>query len=164
MQPAVAVRVNSPNSRDQTAMLGLGVSAGQRAWVGLMVNVLADLAHCPNSESMAIWQDRRVVGHYRIDPDARSVAGRDLVPATLGLRAFFIDARWQGQGLGKAALEAMLADLVARYPEARQLALCVSADNHVARHLYLQAGFVDGGELYHDGRGQAQYLLLRTLP
>ncbi|MEO8748654.1 MAG: GNAT family N-acetyltransferase, partial [Rhodanobacter sp.] len=105
-----------------------------------------------------------VVGHYRIDPDARSVAGYELMPPTLGLRAFFIDARWQGQGLGKAAVEAMLADLVRRHPGTRQLALCVGADNCVARRLYLHAGFVESGELYHDGRGQAQHLLLRTLP
>ena len=164
MQPAVAVRVNSARSRGHAAMLGLGVRPEQGAWVGSMVDVLADLAHCPKSESMSIWRRRRVVGHYRIDPDARSVAGHGFVKPTLGLRAFFIDARWQGQGLGRAALDAMLLDLVARHPAARQLALCVSADNSVARRLYLHTGFVDSGELNHDGRGQAQHLLLRALP
>lgn len=164
MQQALAVRVAPANSRDHAIMLELRVRADQRAWVGGMADVLADLARCPNSESMSIWRDRHVVGHYRIDPDARSVSGRDFVPQTLGLRAFFIDARWQGLGLGKAALDAMLVDLVTRHARARQLALCVSADNHVARHLYLHTGFVDGGELYHDGRGQAQHLLLHTLP
>ena len=145
-------------------MLGLGVRAEQGAWVGSMADVLADLAHCPNSESMSIWHRHCVVGHYRIDLDARSIAGFEFAIPTLGLRAFFIDARWQGQGLGRAALEAMIPDLIARHPGVRQLALCVSADNRVARRLYLHTGFVDRGELYHDGRGHAQHLLLHALP
>lgn len=163
MQQPPAVHVTLVDSRHDAAMLALHVQPQQRAWVGLMRDVLADLARCPESESMAIWRDDTVVGHYRIDPHARSVAGYDFTIPTLGLRAFFIDARCQGQGIGKAALRAMLADLAARHPDARQLALGVSADNHVARHLYSCAGFVDRGELYHDGRGQAQYLLLREL-
>ena len=164
MQQAVAVRVNSTSCREHAAMLKLGVRPEQGAWVGSMADTLADLARCPLSESMSIWRRHRIVGHYRIDPDARSVAGHAFVTPTLGLRAFFIDARWQGLGLGKAALRALLVDLVARHPQARQLALCVSADNRVAWQLYLHTGFSDSGELYHDGRGYAQHLLLHTLP
>jgi RimJ/RimL family protein N-acetyltransferase len=113
---------------------------------------------------MAIWRDDILVGHYRIDPHGRSIAGHDFALPTLGLRAFFIDARWQGQGLGTAALRAMFPDLAARHPDARQLALSGSTGNHVALHLYLRAGLVDSGERYHGGRSGAQQLLLRPLP
>lgn len=152
------------NAGQRAALLDLQVLPAQRAWVGTIANALADLVQSPNSDSMAILRDDITVGHYRIDPHARSVAGHDFALPTLGLRAFFIDARVQGQGVGSAALQAMFIDLAARYPAARQLALGVSAENEVALHLYLGAGFVDGGELYHVARSGAQHLLLRGLP
>jgi GNAT superfamily N-acetyltransferase len=164
MPPAITVRVMPQAVGPGAALRELRVLPAQRVWVGMIADALADLACCPDSDSMAIWRDDILVGHYRIDPHGRSIAGHDFPLPTLGLRAFFIDARWQGQGLGTAALRAMFADLVARYPTARQLALSVSTGNQVALHLYLRAGFVDGGERYHGGRSGAQQLLLRPLP
>ncbi len=164
MQYPTTVRVVPANVRQHAALLDLQVLPAQRVWVGTIANALADLAHCPDSDSMIILRDDIPVGHYRIDPHARSVAGHDFTLPTLGLRAFFIDAQWQGQGLGSAALRAVFVDLAARYPTARQLALGVSADNAAALHLYSHAGFVDSGELYHGGRSGAQRLLLRPLP
>ncbi len=164
MQPPATVRVMPANAHLRAALLDLRVLPAQRAWVGTMTDALADLAHCPDSASMAILRDDTPVGHYRIDPHARSVAGHDFALPTLGLRAFFIDARWQGQGLGAAALHAMFIDLAERHPAARQLALSVNANNRTALRLYLRAGFVDSGELYHGGRSGAQHLLLRALP
>lgn len=164
MPPAITVRVMPQAVGPGAALRELRVLPAQRVWVGMIADALADLACCPDSDSMAIWRDDILVGHYRIDPHGRSIAGHDFTLPTLGLRAFFIDARWQGQGLGTAALRAMFPDLVARYPAARQLALSVSTGNQVALHLYLRAGFVDGGERYHGGRSGAQQLLLRPLP
>ena len=164
MDHPVTVRVVPTNPRQHAALLDLQVLPAQRAWVGTIANALADLAHCPDSDSMVILRDDAPVGHYRIDPHARSVAGHDFPLPTLGLRAFFIDAQWQGQGLGGAALRAMFVDLAARYCAARQLALGVSADNVAALHLYSRAGFADSGELYHGGRSGTQRLLLRPLP
>lgn len=148
---------------DRTALLALQAREHQQAWVGNIADVLADLDQCPRCESMSIWHAGRIVGHYRLDPDAQGLAGRDFDLPTLGLRGFFIDARWQGQGVGAAALSALFADLAIRHRHARQLALCVGTDNRVAHHLYVQAGFVDQGALYHDGPGHAQHLLLRGL-
>lgn len=164
MPPSVTVRAVPADTAVRAALLHLRVLPAQRAWVGVIADTLAAIASCPASTSMAILRDDMPVGHYRIDPHGRSIAGHDFALPTLGLRAFFIDARWQGQGLGAAALRAMFPDLVARYPDARQLALGVSSDNRVAMHLYLRAGFVDRGELYHGGRCGAQQLLLRPLP
>jgi GNAT superfamily N-acetyltransferase len=164
MPPSVTVRAVSPDTASCAALLQLRVLPAQRTWVGTIADALADIAACPASASMAILRNDIPVGHYRIDPHGRSIAGHDFALPTLGLRAFFIDAGWQGQGLGAAALRAMFPDLVARYPGARQLALSVGSDNHVAMHLYRRAGFVASGELYHGGRCGAQQLLLRPLP
>jgi RimJ/RimL family protein N-acetyltransferase len=113
---------------------------------------------------MAIMRGDTPVGFYRIDPHARSVAGRDFPLPALGLRAFFIDADWQGRGIGSRALAAVLADLVQRHPEARLLVLTASADNDAALRLYRHAGFIDHSELYHGGCSGSQRLLLRNLP
>ena len=164
MPPSITLRVMPTAVAPCAALLDLRVRPAQRVWVGMIADALADLACCPDSDSMAIWRDDTLVGHYRIDPHGRSIAGHDFALPTLGLRAFFIDARWQGQGLGTTALRAMFPDLAARYPAARQLALSVSTGNRVALHLYLRAGFVDSGERYHGGRSGAQQLLLRPLP
>lgn len=164
MQQRTTVRVVPADSRLHPTLLDLTVAPAQRPWVGNIVDALADLAHCPHSDSMAILRNGTAVGHYRIDPHPRSVAGHDFALPTLGLRAFFIDARWQGQGLGSAALRALLADLATRYPDARQLALTVSCNNDAAQALYRRHGFVDSGELYHGGRSGPQQLLLHALP
>ncbi len=163
-QLPVTVRVMPAGAAPWAALLDLRVGSAQRAWMGKVADTLADLARCPGSDSMAILIGNTAVGHCRIDPHARSVAGHDFALPTLGLRAFFIDTRWQGQGVGTRALRALFTDVATRYPAARQVALSVDTDNHVALRLYLHAGFADSGELYHGSRSRMQQLLLRPLP
>ncbi len=146
------------------AMLELDVFPAQRGYVGNIANLLADAAVCPDAEPMAICCGTQPVGYYRIDPHPRSVAGRDFEVPTLGLRGFFVDARWQRLGLGTRALTALLADVSQRHPHARQLALTVDPDNHIARGVYLDAGFHDSTELYHGGGSRHSHLLLCKLP
>lgn len=92
------------------------------------------------------------------------MSGHDFDVPARALRAFFIDARWQGRGFGTLALSVLVADLAGRHPAARLLALAVSRRNHTAVQLYRRAGFVAGGELYHGGRSGPQCLMLRPLP
>ena len=158
------IRVAPVDARLRQALLGLRVLPTQRRWIGAIANLLADVALCHGSEPMAILRDDTAVGYYRIEPSTRSVAGRDFDLPTRGLCSFFIDADWQGRGIGTLALDALIADLVQRYRQARQLVLSVDADNPVAMRLYQRAGFVDVGELYHDDRSGTQHLLLRVLP
>lgn len=157
------LRVAPVDALLRPALINLRVLTRQRAWVGHVVDLLADVASCPDSEPMAIVHGDTPVGYYRIEPNARSVAGRDFPLPALGMRSFFIDADWQGRGLGRQALNAMLADLAQRHREARLLVLAVAADNAAALHLYRHAGFTDHGELYHGGRSGPQRLLLREL-
>jgi len=158
------IRVAPVDARLHQALLGLRVLPTQCRWIGAIANLLADVVLCHGSEPMAILRDDTAVGYYRIEPSARSVAGRDFELPARGLCSFFIDADWQGQGIGALALDALIADLAQRHRQARQLVLSVDADNPVAIRLYQRAGFVDIGELYHDDRSGAQHLLLRVLP
>lgn len=164
MQQCVTLRVAPVDRRLRQSVLELQVLPTQRAWVGKITDALADLAQCPDSDSMAILRGDTPVGHYRIDPHPRSVAGHDFALPTLGLRAFFVDARWQRQGLGAAALRALFVDLAERHPAARQLALTVDCNNHAAQRLYRRNGFVDSDELYHGGHSGSHNLLVRGLP
>ncbi|MDQ6647895.1 MAG: GNAT family N-acetyltransferase [Pseudomonadota bacterium] len=158
------IRVMPAHDSLLPALLQLGVSPSQQAYVGKIDNLLADVARCPEAEPMAICLGSELVGYYRIDPHSRSVAGRDFDVPALGLRAFFIDARWQGRGLGTKALTALLGDVVERHGDARLLVLAVNVGNHAAVRLYQHAGFARNGELYHGGRAGPQHLMLRTLP
>jgi GNAT superfamily N-acetyltransferase len=159
-----AIRVAPVNLELRPALLRLRVLPTQLEYVGAIDSLLADAALCPDSEPMAILLGDKPVGYYRIEASARSVAGHDFAMPALGLRAFLIDAEWQGRGIATLALTALVADLVVRHPGARLLVLTVNRSNHAALRLYQRAGFHDSGELYHGGRSGPQHLMLRALP
>jgi GNAT superfamily N-acetyltransferase len=152
----------SPAWRD--ALLALRVTGPQRDFVSDIGPSLSDAELCPGSTPMAILHGRIPVGYYRIEAEARSLTGRDFGQRAVGLRSFFIDHRWQGQGIATQALHALIADLGQRHPDARLLALLVNCRNLAALRLYLRACFIDTGELYHGGRSGPQQLLWRALP
>lgn len=164
MDKLPAIRVVPVEAWLRPALLGLRVLPAQRDWIGAIADLLDDVALCPGSEPMAILHGVTPVGYYRIEPSARSVAGRDFERPALGLRAFFIDADWQGRGFGALALAALIADAADRHRQARLLVLTVNCSNPIAVQLYFRAGFVDSGARYHGGRSGPQHLLLRSLP
>jgi diamine N-acetyltransferase len=61
---------------------------------------------------------------------------------------FFIDERFQGRGYGTDALAALIAFVKEQRAGCQALQLTVHPENHVARWLYMRAGFAPtGGEL-----------------
>ena len=158
-----AIRVVPVGLDLRPALLRLRVLPTQLDDAGAIDNLLADAVLCPGSEPMAIMHNDTPVGYYCIELRGRSVARRDFAVPALGLRAFFIDADWQGRSFGALALTALITDLAERHPQARLLVLTVNRHNHAALRLYLRAGFHDAGELYHVGRSGPQHLLLRVL-
>ncbi|HTV85076.1 MAG TPA: GNAT family N-acetyltransferase [Dyella sp.] len=164
MPDRAAIRVVpvSPPWRD--ALLSLRVTAPQRDFVSDIEPSLIDAERCQGSTPMAILRGEVPVGYYRIEAQARSLADCDFDRPAVGLRSFFIDYRWQGQGLATQALQALIGDLAGRHPEAQLLVLLTHGRNLPALRLYLRAGFVDTGQLYHGGRSGPQHLLWRALP
>lgn len=65
------------------------------------------------------------------------------------IMGFFIDEKWQGQGIGSEALNLLL-DKISRYPEGEKLpvALEVEEENTTAKRLYHKFGFFDTGIRY----------------
>jgi RimJ/RimL family protein N-acetyltransferase len=141
----------------------LRVAADQQAFVGDTGFNLDDALRDSNSEAMAILVGATPVGFYRLDFAPTIVARRSIGEAAVGLRAFFLDAGWQGRGLGTRAVQACCDDIRARHPERRLLALNVNCRNVAAINAYRKAGFVDTGELHRGGRAGPQHLMLRGL-
>jgi diamine N-acetyltransferase len=63
---------------------------------------------------------------------------------------FFIDQRFQRQGLGTRALQLFLRLVRERHAQAQALQLTVHPDNGPAQQLYLRAGFEPTGEVRFD--------------
>ena len=64
------------------------------------------------------------------------------------LHALQVDQCAQGQGFGKACLQALPEVARQAWPEIKGLELSVDADNAAAIALYAKYGFVDSGEAY----------------
>ena len=116
----------------------------------------------PGCDFHMIARGGRAIGFFKID---RAFAARfDFArPGELGLRGVMIDAAEQGRGSGKSAMRALGPYLARHYPGARTLALTVNEVNPTARAVYLAAGFVDTGALYHGGRIGPQHILRLNL-
>jgi diamine N-acetyltransferase len=59
---------------------------------------------------------------------------------------FFIDRLYQGQGYGRAALQAFVQMIKEQHPSCRQIQLTVHPENHQAQRLYTSAGFRPTGQ------------------
>ena len=158
------IRVLPVDASLHAALLALAVHEAQYDFVGRIAASLADARMCEGSEPMAILHGDEPIGFYRLEHRPRSIADLSFEQPTVGLRSFFIDARWQGQGLGTRALAAAKADLARRHPQVRNMVLTVNLRNTAALALYRRAGFRQVGGLYHGGRSGPQYVMLCALP
>jgi RimJ/RimL family protein N-acetyltransferase len=141
------------------ALLQLRVHPAQLCYVGAIGDLLADADSCPDCAPMVIALGARPIGYCRIDPNPRSVVGRELELPALALRSLFIDVAEQGRGYGRQALQLLLETLRRQQPQARLLALTVSRRNRDAWSLYRRSGFTDDGQLYHDHRTGPLHLM-----
>lgn len=161
-QPA-DIQVVVADAPHVAAIQRLRVAPGQSAFIGDIAFNLADAQRDRLSDAMAVLRAGQLIGFYRLDRAPHAVTGRRLVRPHLGLRAFVIDRRHQGRGLGTRAIRACCADALRRYPQRRLMALTVNCDNTVARAAYARAGFRDTGELYPGGPAGPERLMLRHL-
>ncbi|MGY2893554.1 GNAT family N-acetyltransferase [Deinococcus sp. UYEF24] len=147
----------------RASVLALSCLPEQTQFSGQMPELLEAAEAAPGSEAMAVVSGEQVVGSYRLDFMPRAVAARNFGEPSAGLRGFFIDGQFQGRGLGRSAMEAMIEDLRRRHPAVRVLALSVNQRNLVARQLYLRSGFQDHGEAFLGGSAGPQDVMVRRL-
>ena len=119
------------------AVLAVAPRPGQDAWVRPVSWYVAKAAYDRVWTPWALTADGVVVGFLEtaFDPSDGSWCIGGVV----------IDAGQQGRGIGRAAMQQLVADLRGR-PECCLVALTVHEDNAVARALYRSMGFTETGE------------------
>lgn len=133
---AGAVRLRGVTTGDQDICLALAPRPEQKAFVASNAYSLAQAAGNPACVPMLILTAGKPVGFAMYALDAED--------DNYWIYRFMIDGRFQGRGYGKAAL-ALLVETIFQEPGCARILLDVKPENHVARRLYAQAGFVYAG-------------------
>lgn len=160
--------VLQPLSLDQIAEVAaaeqLAVHPEQVIYVGTVAESLADVAANETGHLLphGIWLDGQLVGYFLVDTGYGH--DHDFAPTTaLGVRTLLIDARRQGEGLGKRMVKSLKPYLQKAFPDREYCYLTVNCRNPGARHCYLAGGFIDDGELYHGGEAGPQHVMWQAL-
>jgi GNAT superfamily N-acetyltransferase len=139
-------------------VLALAPLPEQEAFSGVARDTLPAAELAPGRVGVVALDDGVPFGFLMLDvgPEVRVYAPGDGV---VGVRGVYVDGASQGRGLGTQMLLALPAFTRERYPDATSLALTVNTSNPRAIRVYLRAGFVDTGRLYHGGRLGPQHVL-----
>ncbi len=135
------VEVNEDNWMDFAA---LRVREEQRGYLDSALGILA--------RGYAYRASRaRVTGIAEGERAAGLMLVKDLEeePACYDLQQFMVDRRYQGRGIGTAALHLLLAELEKerKYP---CVEVCVKRENAAALHVFTKLGFTDTGYIDPD--------------
>ncbi|MFN3868389.1 MAG: GNAT family N-acetyltransferase [Hyphomicrobiaceae bacterium] len=152
-EPAVAVRLEPVAPGNRSAVLALELAADQQDQLDSNAESLAEARYDRDARPRAVVAGDRVVGFLMYDA---SENGEAL------LYRFMIDRRHQGQGYGRAALEALVRE-VAALGHVRAIVVSYMPDNEPARRFYRGFGFVEDGE-DEDGEVMARLTLAAGAP
>ena len=142
---------------DRQAVLALHTAPGQEGFVETVAQCLEEADHTRCWRPVAIYDGSTLIGFamygffWQYFPCGR-----------LWLDRLLIDARYQGQGYGKAALTLLLDRLAHEYPRRRKMYLSVVKANLPAICLYQKFGFHFTGEL--DTHGEKVMVRRRPAP
>jgi len=152
----VSVTLSPLTAADQKKIVHLAVRPEQLRFSGTVAEAFAD--HQDSVDFHAILMVDLPVGMFRIDRGYHAVHG--FAESTdLGLRSVIVDAAYQGQGLGTAAMRALPPYLQTHYPQARRLWLTVNLQNPAAIASYLKSGFQDTGAIWPHGSAGPQHIM-----
>lgn len=101
-----------------------------------------------NALPLAVYDDETLVGFVMIGKG--TVGNEDeseLIKDNYSLWRLMIDKKYQGKGLGKATIDAVI-ELIRTYPfgKADKVWLSYEPENKRAKDIYLKYGFVENGE------------------
>lgn len=102
-----------------------------------------------NALPLAVYADDTLIGFVMI---GKGTVGNeeesDLIKENYSLWRLMIDHKYQGKGLGKQTMDAVMA-LIRTFPfgEAKKVWLSYEPENTRARKLYHQYGFVENGQM-----------------
>lgn len=143
-------------------LLRLAPGPGQARFSGLAADTLPAAERHPTRHAVAILHGERPVGFLALD-EADPICAYSRPRPSVALRAFFVDARHQEQGIATRALRRLVPFVVAHHPRAEVIVLTVNISNPVAAALYRRAGYGDTGRVHVAGPTGPQHVLERSL-
>jgi diamine N-acetyltransferase len=120
--------------------VGLRTTEEQKSFVAENGLSLAQAYTDPELIPRAIYADDTMVGF--------AMYGRDNATGVDWIIRVMIDARHQGQGYGRAAMQELIA-LLREQPDCKEIRLSYVPGNAVAERLYVSLGFEATGEVEH---------------
>ncbi|MBZ0300047.1 MAG: GNAT family N-acetyltransferase [Anaerolineae bacterium] len=146
----VAVHLKPITVENWKACIRLSVTAEQFDFVPDNLYSIAEAQFYPDACPRAIYNDAdQIVGFI--------LSGRDADNRRWKIFRLMIDAAFQGQGYGRAAMQQTLDELAAK-PDGGEILVCYQDANRVARRLYASLGFVEQSV---DAQGKATALWTR---
>jgi len=118
--------------------IGLAVSEAQRGFVAANIYSLAEAKADDVSIPLAIYANDRMVGFIMYDFEPKQDLGY--------ITRLMVDARYQGQGHGRAAMSQVI-ERLRSIPACRRIQTSFAPDNRVADRLYASLGFARTGEV-----------------
>lgn len=155
----VHLRTVDAGLRDR--VLSLAPHADQARFSGVAQETLPAAERHRTRHAVAILRDEEPVGFFALDP-ADAICAYTAVPS-VALRAFFVDAPVQRQGIASAALRALPAFVSDAHPEAQAVVLTVNVSNPIARATYERAGFRTDERLHLGATAGPQHVLVLPL-
>ncbi len=143
-------------------VLGLAPAPRQARFSGVAADTLPAAERHDTRQAVAILRDEQAVGFLALD-HADPICRYTVPEPSVALRAFFVDAGVQRQGIATAALRALPAFVTRQHPQAQCVVLTVNVVNPVAVRLYRRAGFVDTGRMHLGGAFGPQHVLVLPL-
>jgi diamine N-acetyltransferase len=134
------------------ACVQLKVAPDQEGMVAPNVYSIAQSKVQPELVPAAIYQENTLIGFALTGPEK---------PGEYWIVRFMIGEQFQGQGLGQAALAAVVDDL-AKQPGCEEIRLSFVPGNVRAEHVYLKGGFEHTG-IVEEGEIVMRYLIKETV-
>lgn len=105
-----------------------------------------------------IYENNILVGCFLLDKSYSR--DYDFAPkGALGLRAYLVDHKQQGKGIGTRAVQVIPSFVASHYPEFSSIFLTVNCKNPTAKKCYESGGFIETESLYHGGAAGPQYVM-----
>jgi RimJ/RimL family protein N-acetyltransferase len=156
------VRLRTVDATLRAEVLGLSPAPEDVRFSGAGADVLPAAERHATRAAVAIVRDGQAVGFLALDP-ADPICAYAAPAPSVALRAFFVDERFQRQGVARAALRRLPGFVRDGYPEAEIVVLTVNVTNPVAMGVYRRAGFEDTGRLHLTGVHGPQHVLVLAL-
>lgn len=133
----MSVSIREITRENWESCVALKVNREQKGYVASNLYSIAEVQFLPNFEAVAIYNKETVVGF--------AMFGLDEDDHNYWIYRFMIDERYQGKGIGKAALKEIIKRLKSK-PDCTVIMVGYKPDNNGAASLYKSVGFIESGQ------------------